>query len=180
MKAKFRSWVTLRRHSGVARRASWVVAPLLLAALLAASCAAQRKEEVTKLVRQYLDYEVNGDFKHQRALVDIEAASVLSIPALEVANPAAPKRMTDYKIKNVNVAGATATATVVETFQMQYAVGGQGLPEQYTLHVYLVHQGPDWRVNEIRTRTEQLDTIIAPGAGNTWLMTEKSKRPAGM
>jgi hypothetical protein len=159
---------------------SRVVAALLLAAMLGASCAAQRKEEVKRLVTRYLDYEQQGDFTHQRDLIDVESARALSLSALEVPNPAGSKRLTAYAIKSITVGGASAQATVVETFQMQYGAGGQGLPEKYLLHVYLVHQGPEWRVDEIRTRTEQLDNIIAPGAGNTWLMTEKAKRPPGM
>jgi len=159
-----------------AKLRTWLVVPLLLGALLAASCVAERKKAVNQVVTQYLDDEVAGDYHHQHELYDAESAKVLPLPVGELTNPFSPKQLTAYEIRNVYVQGATAEAEVKATFQMMFSGEGAGVPEDYYLTIYLVHEVDRWKVMEVKTRTAALDTVIAPGTGSTWLMVEKQKR----
>ncbi|UCH33744.1 MAG: hypothetical protein JSV65_14400 [Armatimonadota bacterium] len=152
----------------------WLV-PLLLPAVLAASCAAQREKEVTELVTQYLDYEVAGNYHEQHALIDSESAKTLPIPVGDIPNPFDPKQLAEYEVKDVEVEGATARADIRAVFQIIWQ-GGQGLPEEYDLSVYVVHQPQEWKVDELKTRMAWLDTVVAPGAGDNWLMVEQNRR----
>jgi len=153
-----------------------LVALLLLGALLAVSCAEERKKQVKQLATQYLDDEVAGNYHDQRNLIDARSAQVLPLPVGELTNPFSPKRMTAYAFKGIDLTGATAQATIKATFQIQYPGGTTGVPEQYDLTIYVVRQPQEWKVDEIRTRTAALDKVMGPGLGSTWLMTEKSKR----
>jgi hypothetical protein len=159
-----------------AKLRTWLVVPLLVGAVLAASCAAERKKAAKQVVIQYLDDEVAGDYYAQHELYDSESAKVLPLPVGELTNPFSPKQLTAYALKNINVQGSTADAEVKATFQMMFSGGGAGLPETHYLTIYLVHEVDQWKVNEVKTRTAALDAVIAPGSGSTWLMVQKQKR----
>jgi hypothetical protein len=154
---------------------SWLIALLMLTAVLAASCAAQREKAIRDVVTQYLDYEVAGNYHEQHALIDTESAKALPIPVGDIPNPFDPKQLAEYEIKDVTVEGATARADIRAVFQMVWS-GGQGLPEEYDLTIYLLHQANEWKVDEIKTRMEWVDAVIAPGAGENWLMVEQNRR----
>jgi hypothetical protein len=153
---------------------AWLMVPLLLTAFFVGSCA-DPKKDVTDVVRQYLDDELRQDYKHQHTLIDVESAKQLPLPVGEMPNPFSPKLMTEYKIKGVEVEGATARAQVQATFQMVFS-GAAGLPEPHDLTIYLVHQPGEWKIDEIRTRKAALDEVVTAGAGDTWLMLQHQKR----
>ena len=156
---------------------SGLVIPLLVGvALVVASCAETRREEVEELVRQYLDYEVAGDHWHQRMLADLQSATILPMRMGEVTNPFDPKKMVSYEIRDVTVEGATAQAQVVATFQVIWPGGMTGAEERHVLTIHVVHEHEQWRVDEIKTRTEALDTVMGERAGETWLLTQQHKR----
>lgn len=150
---------------------------MLGVALLAASCAEQKRKEVLAIVNQYLEDEVAGDYADQHKIIDANSAKALPLPVGEgLANSFEPKRLMKYKVNDVQVEGATAQAKIATTFQMIWPGGSVGLPEQYNLTIYLIHQSDGWRVDEIKTRTRALDAVVTPGQGDTWLMLQKQKR----
>ena len=155
-----------------------LVVPLLvvpLAALFVTSCAEQRKKEVTEVVTQYLDDELAKDYAHQHGLIDAESAKALPLPTGQLTNPFDSKEMTDYKLNGVEIEGATARAQVHATFKMVWA-GGVGVPEEYDLNIYVVHQPGEWKVDEIRTRQAALDQVLGQGQGDNWLLIQQQKR----
>jgi hypothetical protein len=152
--------------------------PLLLMSLVAlfvASCAAQRKKEVTQVVKQYLDDELAQNYLHQHELIDAESAKALPLPTKVLTNPFNPKKMTDYKINKVTIEGATARAQVHATFELTWA-GGTGVPEEYDLNIYLVHQPGEWKVDEIRTRKAAINQVLGTGQGDNWLLIQQQRK----
>jgi carbonic anhydrase len=162
-----------------AKRRIWLVISLLVGALLATSCAEQRKKEIKEVVTQYLQDEVNGDWIDQHELISADSAKQLPLPTNQVASPFSPKQMTEFSIKDVELQGATATVKIVATFAMVFPGGGSGLPEKYDLNIYCVHQPEEWKVDEIKTRMEALDKVIAPGAGDSWMMMMRNQVQQG-
>jgi len=155
----------------------WLLLPLLLAGVLATSCEAERKKAIQEVATQYLDFEKTGSYDDQFELFDQQAAMTLPTPFSVLTNPFEPKRLTAYQIQGISMQGATAQAQVKATFQMVFTGGATGTPEMHDLTIYLVHEEDTWKVDEIKTRMAAMDTVIAPGSGNTWLMVQKQKRP---
>lgn len=158
-----------------AKRRTCLVVSLLLGALLATSCAEQRKKEIKEVVTQYLQDEVSGDYFDQHTLIDAESAKQLPLPVGQLTSPFAPKQMTEFAIKGIELQGATATVAIKGTFAMVFPGGGMSVPEKYDLNIYMVHQPEEWKVEEIKTRMEALDRVIAPGAGDNWMLMMKNE-----
>lgn len=162
-----------------AKRRTCLLVSLLLGALLATSCAEQRKKEIKEVAVQYLQDEVNGDLMDQHTLISAESAKQLPLPTGQLTSPFSPKQMTAFAIKGIDLEGSTATVRIKATFAMVFAGGGTGTPEDYDLSIYMVHQPEEWKVDEIKTRMEALDKVIAPGAGANWMMMMKNQVQQG-
>ncbi|HUT73528.1 MAG TPA: hypothetical protein VM221_01685 [Armatimonadota bacterium] len=156
---------------------AWLVVPLLAAMLVATSCAETRKKEVTDVVTQYLQQEKMGDYQHQYGLYDTRSASTLPLPIGAMTSPFQPRELWSYKVKEVTIEGGTAQAQAEVVFQIAQMTGFQPVYERHQLTIYLVHEAGGWKVDEIKTRTQALDAVAGPGAGDLWLALQKQKRP---
>ncbi len=151
-------------------------APVLLLGVVllgATSCAQMREQEVREVVTEYLEAEVTNDYHRQAILYDLQSSIILPPPVGDISSPFDPKRLVSYTINKVTVEGATAQAAVDAAFQVTGPGGSASALEHHNLTIYLVHETDRWKINELKTRTQALNLVKGPGAGDTWLTIKK-------